>query len=170
LHRAELVLEVAGEEEAQGVVAARDLRAVEAALADVDRRVRLLAQLLDLGHAVELAEPVGDGLVEAPRDLRRVPRGQVAPLGPGVRVWVLVLHGALLRGPRPPRVAWTPLLGRDDDDAVRRVGAVERRRTGPLHNFNILNLFRADVAQAARARAARGQVARAAVEPHAVDD
>src|SRR6185312_10130217 len=68
-------------------------------------------------------------------------RGRLVPPD-GVRAEVvgLVLDDAALAEPIPPRFAGPALLGRDDDDAVGRVGAIERCPRRPFDDLDILDV------------------------------
>src|SRR6185437_14655243 len=83
-----------------------------------------------------------------------------------------VVENAAFGESAPPRRAGPALLGRDDDDAVRRIGAVQRRRGRTLHDFDVFDLLGIDVAETAEVASAVAEVRRAVISTHAnaVDD
>jgi hypothetical protein len=88
------------------------------------------------------------------------------------RIIRAVLDQAALAVHVPARRAGPALLRRDHDDAVRRVGAVERRGGRTLDDLDRLDLVRVQITDPARLAATREQGARVRVarHPDAVDD
>ena len=74
--------------------------------------------------------------------------------------WIVavILEEAPLGPTVPARGAGAALLRRDDDDAVRGIGAVQRRGRRSLHDLDVLDLVGADVVGAIRLRTAGEEV------------
>src|SRR5690349_5261206 len=92
---------------------------------------------------------------------------------------VVGIDAQTLRGEEiPPWRARFAALGRDDDDAVRRLRAVERCGRRSLHDLNVLDLFRIEVVEEARSPptdaglpdVVRVDARTALLHPHTVDD
>ena len=174
---------VAADEVADALGSTRDLQTQLIAPAILDGREEVIVVHVHRREAVHHARRArrrhrGGGLLQQALDRRVGRRRTMTEDRVHRRVIVPVLHHALVGVDRPPRATRTPLLRRDDDDAVRRVGAVERRRARPLHDLDVLDLFRVDVRNATVRRttdayAAAGRVTPAAASTRhadAVDD
>src|SRR5690606_8574759 len=131
---------------------------------------------VEAGEAVTHAGARRDLAEEALHRVRRrggrAGGGTGAPGAVGGGIAVLVGDRRLLGVVRPLRPAGDAALGGDDDDAVRRVGAVQRGGRRPADDLHRRDLLRVQVADAAGGGAAdahrRGSGG--ALDPDAVDD
>ena len=148
------------------------------AIARAERRGVLVARHVKRRHAVLHADAGGhlaqgaEGRVGIGRGGPRRGCGARAPPGVGRRVVVKIPHRGLLGVVRPLRLACDALLGRDDNHAVRRVGAVQGGRRGTAHDLDVLDLLGIEVAHAAgegTAHAHRRRTRRA-LDANAVDE
>src|SRR5262249_43259083 len=86
-------------------------------------------------------------------------------------VVVAIAHRALFERPTPARRPGLALLGRDHDDAVRRVRPIERCGRRPLHDLDVLDLLAVEVVKEPELRpAVARRRKRARVCAHAIDE
>ena len=173
LENAHLVLALAGHKIAQSLAATLNVRAELAPVAGAERRRRWIGEWAvrakAIGHAGTRRHDRHRALFirEGRRRSRRV-------AGDRIVQWIVavILEEAPLGPTVPARGAGAALLRRDDDDAVRGIGAVQRRGRRSLHDLDVLDLVGADVVGAIRLRTAGEEVRRAGVARHAhpVDD
>src|SRR6185437_7519888 len=173
LEHADFVVAAGGQEVANRVRAAVELEANGVAVAVAERR------RVRIGDRVVGTKAVLDALAGGNRRQRALPgenqgRTSRGVAGEGVVVGVVmtVVENAAFGESTPPRRAGPTLLGRDDDDAVRGIGAVECGRGRALHDLDVFDLLRIDVAETAEVASTVAEVRRAVIGTHAnaVDD
>ena len=176
LENAVLALPLAVQEVAQRVRAAADLQAVLLAVADaVRRRFRIVVQVVarDAVRRARLRHDLRDEALHGVGG-RRVGRRRRAgaPGAIGRRVRVVVDVCALLGRVGQLRTTRDTALRRDDDDAVRGVGAVQRRCRRTTYHFDRLDLFGIQIVDARGGRSADAQRrrARGSFDARSVDD
>src|SRR6185312_4910181 len=173
LEDADFVVAARGQEVANRVRAAVELEADGVAIAIAERRRVRIGDRVIGPKAVLDALAGGNGRQRAlpGENQGRTSRG-VAGEGVVVGVVMTVVENAAFGESAPPRRAGPALLGRDDDDAVGRIGAVERGRGRTFHDLDVFDLLGIDVAETAEVASAVAEVRRAVIGTHAnaVDD